>query len=138
MGLPIKRFIAANNQNDIFLQYLETGKYSPRPSVATIANAMDVGDPSNFARVLDLYGNSHEKISADISGCRYLDEQISATVKSCYQSTGYLLDPHGACGYQALKEGLKEGETGVFPRNGSSGKICWNCGSNYWRESFYS
>jgi threonine synthase len=114
MGLPVKRFIAANNQNDIFLQYLETGKYSPRPSVATIANAMDVGDPSNFARVLDLYGNSHEKISADISGCRYLDEQISATVKSCYQSTGYLLDPHGACGYQALKEGLKEGETGVF------------------------
>ncbi|MDP4202732.1 MAG: threonine synthase [Bacteroidota bacterium] len=114
MGLPIKHFIAANNQNDIFLQYLETGKYSPRPSVATIANAMDVGDPSNFARVLDLYGNSHEKISADISGCRYLDEQISATVKSCYQSTGYLLDPHGACGYQALKEGLKEGETGVF------------------------
>jgi threonine synthase len=114
MGLPIKRFIAANNQNDIFLQYLETGKYSPRPSVATIANAMDVGDPSNFARVVDLYGNSHEKISADISGCRYLDEQISATVKSCYQSTGYLLDPHGACGYQALKEGLKEGETGLF------------------------
>jgi threonine synthase len=114
MGLPVKRFIAANNQNDIFLQYLETGKYSPRPSVATIANAMDVGDPSNFARVLDLYGNSHEKISADISGCRYLDEQISATVKSCYQSTGYLLDPHGACGYQALKEGLKQGETGVF------------------------
>ncbi|GAT62130.1 threonine synthase [Paludibacter jiangxiensis] len=114
MGLPIKRFIAANNQNDIFLQYLETGKYSPRPSVATIANAMDVGDPSNFARVLDLYGNSHENISADISGCRYLDEQIGATMKSCYQSTGYLLDPHGACGYQALKEGLKEGETGVF------------------------
>ena len=114
MGLPIKRFIAANNQNDIFLQYLQTGKYSPRPSVATIANAMDVGDPSNFARVLDLYGNSHEKISADISGCRYLDEQISKTVKNCYESTGYLLDPHGACGYQALKEGLKEGETGVF------------------------
>ncbi len=114
MGLPVKRFIAANNQNDIFLQYLETGKYAPRPSVATIANAMDVGDPSNFARVLDLYGNSHEKISADISGCRYLDKQISATVKSCYQSTGYLLDPHGACGYQALKEYLKEGETGLF------------------------
>jgi len=114
MGLPVERFIAANNQNDIFLQYLETGKYAPRPSVATIANAMDVGDPSNFARVLDLYGNSHEKISADISGCRYLDKQIGATVKSCYQSTGYLLDPHGACGYQALKEYLKEGETGLF------------------------
>ena len=75
---------------------------------------MDVGDPSNFARVLDLYGGSHAEICNDISGFRYLDEQIADTVKTCYQSTGYLLDPHGACGYQALKEGLKEGETGVF------------------------
>lgn len=114
MGLPIKRFIASNNRNDIFLQYLQTGTYSPRPSVSTLANAMDVGDPSNFARVLDLYGGSHAEICNDISGFRYLDEQIADTVKTCYQSTGYLLDPHGACGYQALKEGLKEGETGVF------------------------
>jgi threonine synthase len=114
MGLPIKRFIASNNRNDIFLQYLQTGTYSPRPSVSTLANAMDVGDPSNFARVLDLYGGSHAEICNDISGFRYLDEQIADTVKTCYQSTGYLLDPHGACGYQALREGLKEGETGVF------------------------
>jgi len=114
MGLPIARFIAANNKNDIFLHYLQTGDYSPRPSVATLANAMDVGDPSNFARVLALYDGSHEKICADISGCRYLDEQIKSIIKECYASTGYLLDPHGACGYQALKDNLKAGETGVF------------------------
>ena len=114
MGLPVKRFIAANNRNDIFYQYLQSGVYSPRPSVATIANAMDVGDPSNFARVLDLYGHSHQAICADISGATFTDEQIRETVKSTYTSCGYLLDPHGACGYRALKEGLKPGETGVF------------------------
>ena len=114
MGLPVKRFIAANNRNDIFLEYLKTGVYTPRPSVATIANAMDVGDPSNFARILDLYGNSHEAICADISGYKYTDEEIKETVKDCYQKHGYLLDPHGACGYQALLDGLREGETGVF------------------------
>lgn len=114
MGLPVKRFIAANNRNDIFLQYLQTGEYKPRPSVSTIANAMDVGDPSNFARILDLYGNSHEAISAEISGVSYTDEQIAETLKTCKKETGYLLDPHGACGYQALKDGLKEGEVGVF------------------------
>ncbi len=114
MGLPVSRFIAANNKNDIFYQYLQTGKYNPRPSVATIANAMDVGDPSNFARVLDLYKESHEAICRDISGTTYTDEQIRETVKTTYQQTGYLLDPHGACGFRALKEGLKEGEVGIF------------------------
>lgn len=114
MGLPIKRFIAANNKNDIFLQYLNTGIYTPRPSVQTIANAMDVGDPSNFARVLDLYDNSHEEIAHNITGASYTDKQIADTVKSTYTKTGYLLDPHGACGYQALVDNLKENETGVF------------------------
>lgn len=114
MGLPVKRFIAANNKNDIFYQYLLSGVYSPRPSVATLANAMDVGDPSNFARVLDLYKGSHSAICSEISGATYTDEQITATIQSCYKSTGYILDPHGACGYQALKEGLKPGETGIF------------------------
>ncbi len=113
MGLPIKRFIAANNRNDIFLQYLNSGEYTPRPSVVTIANAMDVGDPSNFARVLDLYG-SHEAICGEISGCSYTDEQIAATLKSTLEATDYLLDPHGACGFRALSEQLKDGERGVF------------------------
>ena len=114
MGLPIRRFIAANNKNDIFYQYLQTGKYNPRPSIATIANAMDVGDPSNFARVLDLYGESHEEICKQISGTTYTDEQIRETVKCTYDETGYLLDPHGACGYRALVEELKDDETGIF------------------------
>ncbi len=114
MGLPVKRFIAANNRNDIFLEYLNTGKYNPRPSVATLANAMDVGDPSNFARILDLYGHSHEAISREISGVSYNDEQIAEAMRNCRKSTGYLLDPHGACGYQALKDLLLPGETGIF------------------------
>lgn len=114
MGLPIKRFIAANNRNDIFYQYLQTGEYHPRPSVATIANAMDVGDPSNFARILDLYQHSHTAISAEISGATYTDNQIRETVKETWQVYGYLLDPHGACGYRALHEQLQPNETGIF------------------------
>jgi threonine synthase len=114
MGLPVKRFIAANNRNDIFLQYLQTGNYIPRPSVSTIANAMDVGDPSNFARVLDLFGGSHKEITSEITGVSYNDKQIAETLKACYSETGYLLDPHGACGYRALKENLQPNETGVF------------------------
>ena len=114
MGLPIDRFIAANNANDVFYNYLQTGQYNPKPSVQTLANAMDVGDPSNFARIYDLYGKSHERISQLISGATYSDEQIADTMRQCYNETGYILDPHGACGYQALKEGLHEGEVGVF------------------------
>ncbi len=114
MGLPVGRFIAANNRNDIFYQYLRTGVYSPRPSIATIANAMDVGAPSNFARILDLYGNNHAAICADISGATYTDEQIADTVLTTWQQHHYLLDPHGACGFRALQEGLREGETGIF------------------------
>ena len=114
MGLPVKRFIAANNRNDIFYQYLQTGIYSPRPSVATIANAMDVGDPSNFARVLDLYGGSHAAIAAEISGATYTNEQIAETMREVWKKHHYLLDPHGACGFRALAEGLQPGESGIF------------------------
>lgn len=114
MGMPVKRFIAANNRNDIFFQYLNTGVYTPRPSVQTIANAMDVGDPSNFARILDLYGNSHATISAEIAGCTYTDEQIADSLRECYKTHGYLMDPHGSVGYRALMELLQPGETGVF------------------------
>ena len=114
MGLPIKRFIAANNANSVFYEFLGSGEYRPRPSVRTIANAMDVGDPSNFARIWDLYGHDVEAIRKDISGATYTDDLIAATIKDCYERTGYLLDPHGACGYRALKEGLRPGEVGFF------------------------
>ena len=114
MGLPFQRFIAANNANDVFYHFLQTGKYEPKPTIQTLANAMDVGDPSNFARIYDLYGKSHERISSLISGATFTDEQIRETMRQCYKETGYILDPHGACGYRALKEGLKKDEVGVF------------------------
>lgn len=114
MGLPIKHFIAANNANDIFYNYLMTGKYEPKPSKQTLANAMDVGDPSNFARVYDLYNGSWDAIRTDISGATYTDDMIRETMSECYKRTGYVLDPHGACGYRALREQLKPGEIGVF------------------------
>jgi len=122
MGLPIKRFIAANNANDIFYKYLQTGKYEPKASVQTLANAMDVGDPSNFARIINLYSDNglltpeetHQRITSLISGATYSDEQIKETMRECYSQTGYIPDPHGACGYRALQESLKPGEVGVF------------------------
>ena len=122
MGLPVKRFIAANNANDVFYNYLQTGQYNPKASVQTLANAMDVGDPSNFARILNLYSKNgartpeetHAAITSLISGATYSDEQIKETMRQCYEETGYILDPHGACGYQALVDGLQEGEIGVF------------------------
>lgn len=114
MGLPVIQFLAVNNTNNIVFEYLKTGLYKPRPSVETLANAMDVGDPSNFARILDLYKNSHSKISGILKGYWYSDEQIREIIKRVYDQTGYLCDPHGACGYQALEEFLTEGQVGVF------------------------
>jgi threonine synthase len=114
MGLPVSRFIAANNVNDVFLEYLQTGKYKARPSVATLANAMDVGNPSNFERILALYDGSHTEISKLISGYSYGDLSIAAVIGSTCARTGYILDPHGACGYLSLAESLREGERGIF------------------------
>ena len=122
MGMPVKRFIAANNANDIFYNYLQTGQYNPKPSKQTLANAMDVGDPSNFARIINLYSENgklspeetHQRITSLISGATYSDEQIKDTMRKCYKETGYILDPHGACGYQALEDGLQPGEIGIF------------------------
>ena len=114
MGLPIKRFIAANNANDVFFKYLLTGKYEPKPSLQTLANAMDVGDPSNFARIYNLFDGSYDRISKLIAGATYSDDDIQNTMQQCYADTGYVLDPHGACGYQSLKDMLADGEAGVF------------------------
>lgn len=115
MGVPIKHFIAATNINDIFPKYLETAQFEPKASVSTIANAMDVGNPSNFARILHLYNNSHIEISRDITGYRYKDEDVKFVLKDTYEKTGYMLDPHGAIGYMALKNYLtKNNGTGIF------------------------
>ncbi|MDR1154339.1 MAG: threonine synthase [Bacteroidales bacterium] len=116
LGLPIVHFIAATNINDIVPQYLQTGRFNPRSSVATIANAMDVGKPSNFARIAELYDHSHQDISSDVEGFVCTDRQILATIKEVYANRKYLLDPHGAIGYRALKSYLDghPSETGFF------------------------
>ncbi|MBR5076929.1 MAG: threonine synthase [Bacteroidales bacterium] len=111
MGLPVKRFVAANNANDVFYEYLQTGAYSPRPSIPTLANAMDVGDPSNAARIFDLYGGDWEALTADISGATVSDAEIRETIRDCRRQYGYLLDPHGACGFKAVYHNLAPGES---------------------------
>ena len=114
MGLPVKRFIAATNINDVVPEYLNTGEYNPRTSVQTLANAMDVGDPSNFVRVLELFNKQLEDIKGSISGYVVDDKQIRKTIKEVFDKTGYVLDPHGACGYEALKDQLNDNEQGIF------------------------
>ncbi len=114
MGLPVKRFIAATNINDIVPSYLETGEYVPLPSKATIANAMDVGNPSNFVRILDLYHSKHELVKEKMDAFSFTDEDIRTALKKVNKQFNYILDPHGATGYLALEKGLSENETGLF------------------------
>lgn len=114
MGLPVKRLIAATNRNDALRQYLLTGRYTPRTSTPTIASAMDVGDPSNFPRLTDIYSSAHQDIRTEISCQAYTDEQISQTIAQTYSQSHYLLDPHGATAFRALSEGLRPGEVGVL------------------------
>ncbi len=106
MGLPIEHFIAATNANDIVPQYLATGNYSPKPSQATISNAMDVGNPSNFSRIMALYNNDYEAVKKDLSGYSSSDEATKATMVEVFQNHYYTLDPHGAVGYAALQQYL--------------------------------
>lgn len=106
MGLPIKRFLAATNVNDIVPAYLKSGRFEPRPSVATIANAMDVGNPSNFVRIADMYGQSLEAVQHDVEGFKYTDQSVRETMKAVYRDQKYMLDPHGAIGFKALQEYL--------------------------------
>ncbi len=106
LGLPVARFVAATNVNDTVPRYLETGRYLPRDSRETISNAMDVGDPSNFARILALYGQDVEAMRRDIHGCRYDEDATKRTIREVHERTGYTLDPHTAVGYLGLKDAL--------------------------------
>jgi threonine synthase len=116
MGLPIRHFIASTNRNDIVPEYLDTGTFNPKPSQATVSNAMDVGNPSNFARMMDLYANDLNNIKADITGYRFSDEETKQAMREVYKTSNYMLDPHGAVGYLGLKKYLAEHTeaTGVF------------------------
>ena len=108
MGLPVQIFIAATNSNDVFTQYIETSFFQPKPSVKTLSNAMDVGNPSNFVRILDLYNDDYKKIKNDIYSKSFSDKETVQAIKEVYSVYNYLIDPHGAVGYLALKNYLAE------------------------------
>ncbi|WP_018341389.1 threonine synthase [Cytophaga aurantiaca] len=117
MGLPVDMFVASTNVNDIMPKYINTGVFEAKPSIATISNAMDVGNPSNYPRVIELYGKDINALRKDVVGKAYTDEATAAAVKSVYKATGYVMDPHGAVGYLGLKEYFKESgkdATGIF------------------------
>jgi len=106
LGLHVCRFVAATNVNDAVPEYLRTGRYEPRPSIATVANAMDVGAPSNFERMQSLYGGNIEALRRDIVGFAYDDARVTAEIGEVYRKHGYLLDPHSAIAWLALQEQL--------------------------------
>lgn len=108
MGLPVHHFIAATNVNDVVPQYLNSGNYQPRPSTRTLSNAMDVGNPSNFTRMLDLYSSTWNTIKSDISGYAYDDNTTKKAMKDVLNQYDYIIEPHGAIGYLALKEWQKD------------------------------
>jgi threonine synthase len=114
IGLPVKRFVAATNVNDVVPEYLRTGEYKPRASVRTVANAMDVGAPSNFERMRAMYGDSFESLRCDIDGAAFDDATVVAEIGAVYRQHGYLLDPHGAIAWLGLRQSLAPGEQGVF------------------------
>lgn len=107
LGLPVKHFIAANNANAIVYNYLQTQQYEPKPSVQTISNAMDVGDPSNFVRIQELHNNNFETLSKQLSGYSFTDEETIKAIEELYNEYNYIADPHGAVGYLACKSYLK-------------------------------
>jgi Threonine synthase len=115
LGLPVKHFVASTNVNDTVPNYLKDGKYTPKPSKATISNAMDVGNPSNFIRIQELFNNDFETLKKHFSSYSFSDDETREKMKSIYKNSGYVADPHGAVGYLGLeKYGLKETEIGVF------------------------
>lgn len=123
MGLPVKRFVVANNVNDVTVDYLLTGKFIPRRAVRTVACAMDVGNPSNISRILDMFAGDHGPISRLVRGHSYSDDDILASMSLTYSADSYLLDPHGASALAALRDDIKEGETGIFLATAHPAKV---------------
>lgn len=113
MGLPIERFIASTNANDTFLRYVESGDYQPKPSVSTYSNAMDVGDPSNFVRIQELFENQHERIKKEIHTATVSDTETLDEIQRIYAQTGYILDPHAAVGHRLLERFLTSSDYGT-------------------------
>jgi threonine synthase len=114
-GLPVKKFIAACNANDVVPRFLQTEDYQPRASVATLSNAMDVGSPSNFVRILEIFDNKFVDLKEKLESVSISDETTAATMREVYEKHGYILDPHGAVGYRALADylSLNPGQKGI-------------------------
>jgi threonine synthase len=108
-GMPASGFIAACNANAVVPEFLKTGAYVPQPSIATISNAMDVGNPSNFVRVLELFGREFDQVKENVAAVSITDEQTAATMRDVYDRFGYVLDPHGAVAFRALEDSGKRG-----------------------------
>ncbi|MBT4903642.1 MAG: threonine synthase [Flavobacteriaceae bacterium] len=108
IGLPIDHFIASTNINDVVPDFLTTGVYTPKKSSPTISNAMDVGDPSNFIRILKIFGDDLDNLKETLSGYRFTDDETREALKEIYTTSGYVADPHGAVGYLGLKAYLKD------------------------------
>ena len=108
LGMPVSQFVASTNVNDVVPNFMQNGTYQPKPSISTISNAMDVGDPSNFIRIRQLFKNDFDALSQYLSSFSFSDEETRVAMKSVYEKTGYILDPHGAVGYLGLKEYLKD------------------------------
>lgn len=114
MGLPVKRFVVANNSNNTFTRFINSGSFTPAPPHHTIACAMDVGNPSNLSRIVDMYGNDHRLISTDMRAYSYDDAGIADSINRLYREAGYVADPHAATAYRALAEDIEDGELGIF------------------------
>lgn len=116
MGLPVSHFVAATNVNDTVPRFMETGKYDPHSAVPTLSNAMDVADPSNFVRILELFGNSLPSLQAKLSSYSFTDAETSVTMEKVWKEHHYMLDPHGAVGYLGLQQYLQDHPelTGIF------------------------
>ena len=123
MGLPVSRFVAANNANDTFTQYLQTGSYHAQPSVATLSNAMDVGDPSNFVRIQELFGHNIEAIRKTISAVAISDQETLDEIAYVHHTLGYILDPHSAVGHLALQKVLLPSQYGTVLSTASPQKF---------------
>jgi threonine synthase len=113
-GLPVDRFVASTNINDVVPAYLEHGRFEPRASVPTLANAMDVGNPSNFERMLWIYDGDVNRMRQDIVGSRHTDAEVRQTIREVYEGHGYLMDPHTAIAYRGLRATLKSNDVGIF------------------------
>ena len=116
LGLAVERFVASTNVNDVVPEYLRTGHYQPRPSIRTVANAMDVGAPSNFERMQAMYGQDLDRLRHDVTGVAFEDQRVLDEIREMYRRTGYLLDPHGAIAWLGLQQAMAEeaGAIGVF------------------------